>query len=219
MSAFVLSAIVGLSQKPARATLIPTVESTGQGLSVGVVDPNFTIVSVPAGATLNPGGATDTIAPISGFYVAPPVGTQWIGPNLSNIQDEPAGNYDFQTTFSLSGFDPTTAQITGTVYADNSVVDIKLNGVSLGISGGSFSVGVPYTIVGGFLSGTNTLDFIVNNAVASGTNPMALLVSQVGSATATSSAVPEPSSLVLASLGGTLLVGYASTRARAKRRV
>ena len=37
-----------------RGDSISTLASTGQGLSTGVVDPNFTIVSAPSGATLNP---------------------------------------------------------------------------------------------------------------------------------------------------------------------
>ena len=197
-----LLALFGPNQMPARGNSITTLYSTGQGLPTGVTDPNYTIISAPPGAILNPGGATDTVPP-GGRSVGPPAGTQWIGPNISNAFTEPAGNYDFQTEFSLAGFDPSTAIITGAVSSDNTLFDIMLNNVSLGISGGTFTGFLDYTISSGFLPGENTLDFIVTNGPARPINPVALLVSQSGTATA----VPEPSSLVPAVIGGVVL-GY-----------
>ena len=181
-----------LGQMPARGDGISTLYGTGQGLPTGVADPNFTIVSAPSGATVNPGGATDTIPPVtSPAYAAAPAGTRWIGPNPDNSVQQPTGNYDFRTTFSLAGLDAATAQITGVVAADNKVADIKLNGVELlGISGGSLSNFLDYKITSGFSSGINTLDFIVNNDSTGG--PAALVVSESGTAS-----VPEPSTLAV----------------------
>ena len=122
-------------------------------------------------------------------YVGAPAGSQWIGPNIDNMGQEPAGNYDFQTTFSLAGLNPSTAKITALLAADNGIADIKLNGVSQGISGGGFGSLLGLTITSGFLPGKNTLDFIVNNSGG----PTALMVSESG----TASPVPEPSSLAV----------------------
>jgi hypothetical protein len=193
----------GLNQMPARGDGISTLYSTGEALPTGVVDPNYSIVSAPAGATLNRGGATDTIAPVtSPAYAAAPGGAHWIGPNVDNMLQQPTGNYDFQTTFSLAGLDPSTATITGAVAADNGIADIKLNGVSLGISGGSLSSLLNYTITKDFMPGKNTLDFIVNNASSGG--PTALMVSETGSATA----APKPSTFAVFGLVALVLFGH-----------
>ena len=177
--------------------------STGEGLPTGVQDPSYTIVAAPSGAILNPGGATDTVPPLPGLYMNPPSGTQWIGPNVNGLLDEPTGNYDYQTTFNLAGFDPATTKITGTVYSDNTLFDIELNGVSLGISGGGLTTPVNYTITSGFSAGINTLDFIVTNVFDPiPPNPTALLVVQSGIATA----VPEPTSIVLRAMAAISLL-------------
>jgi hypothetical protein len=184
-----------LGHTPARGDGISTLHGTGQGLSTGVVDPNFTIASAPSGAVLKPGGATDTIPPVtSPAYVSPPAGLRWIGPTSDNSVQQPVGNYDFRTTFDLTGLDPATAQVAGSVAADNKVADIKLNGVSLGISGGSLGSMMNFSITKGFSSGINTLDFIVRNDETGG--PAALMVSEIG----TASAVPEPSALAVFTL-------------------
>ncbi len=184
------SLLAGLT--PARGDSINTLASTGEGLPTGVVDPKFTIISAPTGATLNTGDSTDTIAPItSPAYAKAPAGSQWIGPNLDNKTQQPPGNYDFRTTFSLAGLDPSTAKITALIGADNGIADIKLNGVSLGISGGSLGSLMGITMATGFRSGLNTLDFIVNNDKSGG--PTALMVSETG----TAEPVPEPSTLAL----------------------
>jgi PEP-CTERM motif len=209
---FVLSlVIVSGSQMATRGDTISTLASTGEGLSTGVVDPNFTITSAPSGAILNPGGAADTISPIiSPAYAKPSAGTQWIGPNVDNSVSQPVGNYDFRTTFNLSGLDPSTANITGIVAADNNIADIKLNGVSLGIGGSTLSSPLNFTIAGGFLPGKNTLDFIVNNNSTGG--PTALMVSEVGTAS-----VPEPSTIAVLGLGALALLVRRSIESRARR--
>ena len=211
LSFVVVLGLPAAGQMSARGDSISTLASTGEGLPTGVVDPNFTIVSAPSGATVNPGGATATIPPVaSPAYIAASAGTQWIGPNSDNGTQQPTGNYDFRTTFSLAGFDPSTAQITGVVAADNKVADIQLNGVSLGISGGSMNSLLNYTIKTGFSSGTNTLDFIVNNDSTGG--PTALLVSESGTA-----AVPEPSALAVFVVAALALYGRRLASSRAAR--
>ena len=125
---------------------------------------------------------------------------RWIGPSPDNSTQQPSGDYDFRTTFSLAGLDPSTASITGVVAADNKVADIKLNGVSLGIAGGSMGSLLNYKITSGFSSGINTLDFIVNNDSTGG--PTALMVSETGT-----TSVPEPSAFAVLALAALALFG------------
>ena len=207
----VLLAPPGLGRICARGDSINSLHSTGEGLPTGVVDPNFTIISAPAGATLNSGGTTDTIPPVSSpAYAAPSAGTQWIGPNRDDSLQQPIGNYDFRTTFNLAGLDASTAMITGVVAVNNRLADIRLNGTSLGISGGSLGSLLNFTIKHGFSSGINVLDFIVTNDDTGG--PTALMVSETGTAS-----VPEPSTLAVFCLGTLALFGRRAMRSRSGR--
>ena len=44
----------------------------------------------------------------------------------------PNNSYTYRTTFNLSGFDPTTASLTGQWAADNEGPNVLLNGISTG---------------------------------------------------------------------------------------
>jgi hypothetical protein len=74
------------------------------------------------------------------------------------------GNYTYQTTVNLTGQDVSKVQLKGGWAVDNTGVDILLNGVSTGATNNGFGVLTPFTIATGLVAGTNTLDFIVNNA-------------------------------------------------------
>ena len=103
--------------------------------------------------------------------------SDWIGPQnpgasgFSDTDDYgPAGEYTYETTFTISGLNPGTASITGRFAIDNELVGILLNGSSLGISysnsgGASYGAWHSFTIrpSAGFRNGENTLDFVVNN--------------------------------------------------------
>jgi hypothetical protein len=208
-----LSAFFGPIQAVALGgSTITTLHSTGQGLSTGIVDPNWTLVQAPSGATLD-GDDTFTI-PAGGRSVAAPSGTQWIGPNPSTSFAEPPGVYAYQTTFNLTGFIASTALIVGEFAADNKVASISLNGagVPLGSNGGLDSL-TYFTINSGFSSGVNTLDFFVYNS-GSKPNPTGLLV-DFTIATATATAVPQPTSFMLLAIG---FCGGATVLARVRFR-
>ncbi len=70
------------------------------------------------------------------------------------------GQYIYKTTFDLSGCDPSTASITFKFNYDNHIDDVLLNGASTGIH--DPNTATP-PISAGFVSGINTLEFLVTN--------------------------------------------------------
>lgn len=167
-TAAVVSAIFGISGSvyAAPITLFNTgVDSTGVVLPNGSTeDSHYSLVSAPAAAAS--GIRAITLAsglPYTGDDVAP---SRWIGPNSGSDLNGPAGNYTYETRFDLTGFDPSSASITGSWTTDNDGVDILLNGISLGLTTPIRSFdgpSLPFSFTSGFISGTNILDFVVHN--------------------------------------------------------
>lgn len=135
--------------------------STGQGLNSGDTDPNYSvIVSIDPGDLPTPFPAVVTRHSYGvGFdYV-----TSGFITNRESVVS--AGSYSFATTFDLTGFDENTASLSLQLQADEYVTNILLNGVSTGLTAG-FTIGFyqpPLTIDAGFVSGLNTLVFVVSN--------------------------------------------------------
>jgi hypothetical protein len=149
--------------------------------------------------------------------------SKWIAPQADQStfsNDTGSGLYEYRTTFDLTGFDPSTAKITGEWTTDNFGDDILVNGVSLGIQHiseppSTFTYFSTFEITSGFVSGLNTLDFVVNNPAlgygGSGLiNPTGLRVEMVG----TANTVPEPATFVLFGIGALGLLAYALRRRR-----
>jgi hypothetical protein len=95
---------------------------------------------------------------------------------------------------------------------DNTGWDIRLNGVSLGISNNTgFAVFGAFTITSGFVAGSNTLEFVISNAPPPG--PTALRVELYGVAMplppATPQFVGQPASLLAQELSDIQLVALA----------
>ncbi len=164
-------------------------------------------------------GGSDAHYNISGFsadpvvvshpaYVANNATSQWIWREGSSGGDE---TYSFMTTFDLTGLDAATALLNGRWGADNQGFDIKINGTSTGISLlgvilDNFNALHGFSISNHFVSGINTLEFIIQNNGGPGAFRAEL------SGTADPVSVPEPGSLVLLSLG---LLGLTTLRRRA----
>lgn len=167
--------------------------------------PNGTVGDLPYVLTSVPGGTTDLQVRTSagGFPIGPWIGNDslsaWIRPNNPDPPNDPAGLYDYRTTFNLMGLNPATAVLIGQWATDDAGVDILINGVSTGNTAAGFTGWSAFTLSGGFLDGVNTLDFIVSNSPGDSGNPTGLRVEMLG--TADPAGVPEPMSLVLLGSG------------------
>ena len=138
------------------------VDTSGNLLPGGAIDPHYTIVSSPDGT--GPAAYVTLYGGIPEFSNGP--ASNWIAPAADQAFGfNSTGQYDYQTTLDLGAYDPTNALITGELAADDHLVDILVNGVSTGITAPNQFFGYStYTIDGSFLhSGVNTLDFLVRN--------------------------------------------------------
>jgi len=93
------------------------VSSTGAGLTWPAVDPNYTINGVVGSAN---------VVQTGGFPFPPWVANQsnlvqWIAPqsDYRTGQSDLAGAYTFQTTFDLTGSNPSNVILTGSWASDN----------------------------------------------------------------------------------------------------
>ena len=181
------------------------VDSSGSPLTPGTVDSHYALVSAPSGVTL-----TAIATSPNGAWTPNTSTADWISPGSSGGTSFPPGTYDYQTTFDLTGLDPTTAQLSGKWTSDNNGW-IDLNGVMTGVTSAFAGFGSlsSFSITSGFQPGLNTLDFVIVNGSDS-FSPTGVIADISGTATASSSvsgpsAVPEPSSLSMFILGGGLL--------------
>lgn len=172
---------------PALADDVPGIYATGiddagMTLPPGSIDPHWDVIAVPAGSRFSAPGDAIVASPHPSFVANDPVngpGSRWIGTTGSLRDAVPAGDYVYRTTFDLTGFDPATAVLSGRFLVDNTVVDVVVNGTSLGHFGGQFRTWKDLTLDTGFVAGTNTLDFVVSNL---GFDPSGLRVELAGTA-------------------------------------
>lgn len=201
------AALLGLGSTAASADV--GLFSTGLGadgtvLALGAVDPHYRLADGSAVYGVN------DAAGFPGYWMAPSSSSKWITVQVDSggyAADLGAGaTYTFRTQFDLSGYDTSTASLSGGVAADNQVVDVRLNGQSLGVSWSSYSSFASFVASSGFVAGVNTLDFVIDNW----SGPTGLRTELSGNFTALP--VPEPASLLLLSAG---LAGLALRSRRA----
>jgi hypothetical protein len=171
------------------------VDDLGVVLPINSVDPHYSLTG-PSSIS------TAYVLARNPSWFTPPAGSAWIEPTGGNA-NAPLGEYTYTLTFNLTGLNASTATISGAWSTDNTGV-ILLNGSTTGISNPSalsFSSLNNFQINSGFVSGTNTLEFIVTNTPNTGhQNPTGLLVTNLEGV---ASAVPIPSAFWL--LGSGLL--------------
>ena len=161
-------------------------DSNGVALVNGAIDPHWRLVQSADATAPGPNAlvVTDTLFPIvTGPWLASSVSSKWIGPMANQSAGSAAGDYRYRLTPDLTGLEPASAVITLRISSDNATTDILLNGVSTGLSydGNFTALSAVLTISSGFVDGTNTLDFVVNNASTTA-NPTAFRAELSGTA-------------------------------------
>ena len=193
-----------------------TINGTGQNVSGGL-DQSYQIISDTTGEIVAPAQAFIITAP--GNWGPAIMGTSWIGPSADQSNNDRTtscctGVDNYQLTFSLAGLNPATASLNISYLVDNAI-QVVLNGNTVYSNGGPsstlFSSPITFAVNSGFVSGTNTLNFVVTN----GTGPTVLDVGISGSASPISSTAPEPAAMSLFAIG--LLTIGAVKRLRASK--
>jgi hypothetical protein len=190
--AFAALSFAGSGQASPITVFNTGVDSSGAVLSDGTVgDPHYVLTLVPSGTT-----SLLVRTSVGGFPIGPWLGddplSAWIGPANDQQTNSDPGTYVYRTTFDLTGFDPSSALLTGQWSTDNSGSDILLNGASTGNTAAGFTSWYGFSISSGFVAGLNTLDFVVVNDGG----PTGLRVEMSGDAN-----TPEPASLALLAAG------------------
>jgi hypothetical protein len=182
---------------PVSAAVVPGLFNTGVDASGnalvggdGVTDSHWVVV-----------GGSNALTYKHPAYLAENANSRWINPNGSS--NDPGGSYTLRLTFDLTGFNPSTAAISGLWGVDN-CGNVSLNGVAVsGLIAGcqdmaSFQSLIGFSFTSGFVAGLNTLDLVVSN---SGGPSAARVDNLTGSADAAEGAVPEPASIGFAAMG------------------
>jgi hypothetical protein len=165
---------------------VPTVfssglDANGNVISPGTADPHYQLTQ-SAHSTPPPPSIAATVIQNHPAWAGNDALSSWLGPVNPGTENVSAGNYNYRTTFSLDGFDATSAALTMRFGADNRLNDVLLNGVSRGISHVGFSsLSSTFTITNGFVAGNNTLEFLTAND-GSSPNPAGFRVRMSGTA-------------------------------------
>jgi hypothetical protein len=155
-------------------------------------------------------------------WVANGPASQWLAPSSNTYGDSVL--FTYQTTFDLTGLDAASAAISGSWAVDDPgwmylngklVAELpfgwmfqQLYGLQVAPNAPQYTANHDFLLTSGFLSGVNTLEFLVWNA---GGGPTGLRV-EIASATA-NAAVAEPGTLMLLGSG---LIGLLFYRRHAK---
>jgi len=185
-------------------TLFSTgLDANGDPLTPGTPDPHYALL---AGAAQGTTALAITNHPA---WAPNDAGSGFIGVANPGTTSVAGGSYNYQTTFDLTGFDPSAVELIMTIYTDNSVDDIILNGVSTGLTAAGFgyNAGKTHMLTSGFQQGINTLEFQTTN---NGSGPAGFRVDLGG--TALPSVIPEPMTMLAVGLSLTGLGGYVRRR-------
>jgi len=179
------------------------VNGSGVATAPGTLDIHYSVVASPDTPATGPSFSVgpNNVPPIPPWALDTATYNWTSGPVGPGVQNPtPNGVYDYQTTFGST--DGGIVTITGTLSADDQVIGIKINGLAA-ITTGLPTTDQGYAALYAFsatgvtaLTGTNTLDFLVNNTH---TAVEGLLVTQISGSTPVG--IPEPTSIVMLGLG------------------
>jgi hypothetical protein len=205
---FVLLVFMGAtSALPAGPAFYNTgVDSNGQQLAGGSLDPHYQMRQVSVGAYTGNPNWTNAVAMDTSI-----TWSQWIRPSdarwiyvadAANLGQD-WGTYEFMTTFDLTGYDPSTAVLAGK-WAIDQYGTIYLNGSLVAtLPDGNWNNNLTsFSLTSGFLPGTNILTFSVR--FPDGGDGM--IVSE-----ASLSASPLPPELTIASSGQQFTVAWSAS--------
>ncbi len=190
------------------------VTNAGASDTFGATDLHYALISAPILFGGNPSVANPAPLYVStkgnyagrGNWIDDGVGngvSRWLTPGSADASTHAVGTYTYRTTFDLSGFTASSAVLNLQMAVDDSVT-VRVNGAAVtGASGNSPSTFSSATINSSnatFVSGLNTLDFVVVNGAGLTGNPVGLRVQASGTAIS-ASAAPEPGALSLMAVG------------------
>ncbi|PYJ00143.1 MAG: hypothetical protein DME25_21400, partial [Verrucomicrobia bacterium] len=154
-----------LTNRPVPGLFNTGLGANGNALSSGALDPHYLLTAAAQGVV----GTNAIVMLNNAAWLANDATSVWIGVNNNGANNVNAGAYNYQTSFSLSGFLPATVRINLTTAVDNDLTNVFFNGLPTGLATSGFSAfNPPLTINSGFVAGTNTLEFRTVNA---GTTP------------------------------------------------
>jgi hypothetical protein len=216
MGALIVSSV--LFSVNVQAVPIVGLYNTGEGITVDkTTDTNYQLTNV-SGSSIYGGYGEAAVG--SGWPISPWVAdtnvSHWLTPTNNRAESfDPLRNgfYLWTLAFDLTGFEFSTASLTGRFSADNNAVAF-LNDNPIGIAS-DFANWYSFTAISDyFVAGINTLEFRVANIKQSSGNPTGLRVEftdsdvlPVHAANAFSMQVPAPGALVLISLGILMFAG------------
>ncbi|HZV35755.1 MAG TPA: hypothetical protein VFB72_14365, partial [Verrucomicrobiae bacterium] len=166
---------------------IPGLFNTGVGtngalLASNTVDPHWKLIQSADPSFPGPNAiVVDDAPPIPPWITNGPA-SKWLAPQANQAGGNQPGNYTYRITFDLTGLEKSTAVVSGHWTSDNTG-KIVLNGTATAaVSDGNFAALTnAFTFLSGFVSGTNTLDFVVTNA-GTAINPTGVRVEVSGTA-------------------------------------
>ena len=194
------SSVISIGGFPYTITQLPYLQVFGTGMSQnkptivllpdGSNDPHYTLVATPQGSTsANVYVVNSNLNPFPYWFTGG--NAKWISPEIpvtgQGLSGIAPGNYKYETTFDLTGYDLTKVTMSGFWGADDTGT-MKLNGSVVSTAllnsaqcpGGlstpnGFQCPTPFSITSGFVPGINTLTFEVTNYLTVN-NPSGLYV-------------------------------------------
>jgi len=146
------------------------VDAGGNVLAPGAADPHYTL-TLSAQGTPPPPALAATVIQGNPAWLDNDTQSSWIGPVNPGTANINAGDYNYETSFSLSGYSLASAVLTISAGVDNELTNVWLNGVSQPVSYANYaSLSGAFTLTNGFVAGSNVLDFFTVND-GPGANP------------------------------------------------